>query len=131
MPRMLLAEDGVTAMDLAGSLFDLPDLGVDVVTDGRSALDRVNAEPSAYDLVVLGHDLPEISGPECARFLRTMHRRVKVLLLVDDRREDLLKELGEIGIRPNYVQAKPIAPDAFVAWVQQALEDAPPRFNPN
>ena len=45
MPHILLAEDGPTAMDLAGGLLDAPDLTFDVVTDGRSLLDQVNARP--------------------------------------------------------------------------------------
>lgn len=125
MVRILFAEDGLTAMNLAGGLFDNPDIALDVVTDGRSALDRVNAEPNAYGLVVLGYNLPEISGPECAAFLKKMYRRLPVLMLTDAGDDDRIGELLRIGIRKPHILQKPTDRNTFAAWVQQALADVP------
>ena len=74
MPKVLMGEDAAVAMRLAGALFEEADLEVDAVTDGRALLEKVNARRSEYDLVVLGHDLPEIDGPSCVAFLKKMLR---------------------------------------------------------
>ena len=127
MRRLLLAEDGPTAMDLAGGLFDDPAIALDVVTDGRSALDRVNAAVGAYDLVVLNYDLPEISGPECIAFLRGMYRRLPILVLSDTDDAERLSDLARLGIRRSHILRKPTRPEAFAAWVRNALLGLPTR----
>ena len=123
MSRILFAEDGPTAMDLAGGLFDDPDLELDVVTDGRSALDRLTGAPSAYDLVILGYDLPEIGGPGCIAFLRKMFRRLPILVLSETLQEAHLKELADLGVRRSEILEKPTDRERFAAWVREALSD--------
>ena len=125
MPRILFAEDGPTAMDLAGGLFDDPDIELDVVTDGRSALDRLNAAPKAYDLVVLGYDLSEISGPDCITFIRQVHRRLPVLVLSETLGEATVQNLADLGVRRKHILQKPTTREAFAGWVQAALAEIP------
>ena len=127
MPRILFAEDGLTAMELAGSLFDDPGLELDVVTDGRSALDRLAEAPKAYDLVILGYDLPEVAGPDCIAFLRKMFRRLPILVLSETLQEARLKELADLGVRPSEILEKPADRERFAAWVREALSDRRPR----
>ena len=128
MPKILLAEDGLTAMNLAGGLFDDSTVELDVVTDGRSALERVNGIAGAYDLVILGYDLREISGPECIAFLRGMYRRLPVLVLSDIADEGRLDELTRLGIRRGRVLGKPTDPETFAAWVRKALSEEGRRY---
>ena len=130
MPRILLAEDGLTAMNLAGPLFDDPDLELDVVTSGRSALDRLTETPKAYGLVILGYDLPEISGPECIAFIRKMFRRLPILVLSDTTGAERVNELARLGVHQTDILEKPTDPKTFAAWVQKALSEAN-RQNPD
>lgn len=110
-------------MDLAGALFDDPELEIDVVTDGRSVLDRLALAPRAYDLVVLGYNLPEISGADCIRFIRKMFARLPILVLSDVADEARLKALATLGVRRQHILQKPAEPAAFAARVQQALQE--------
>ena len=123
MSRILLAEDGPTAIDLAGALFDIPGLELDVVTNGRSALDRLTRAPRAYALVVLSHTLPQISGPECIAFIRRMFPRLPILVLSDTTDANRLDELARLGIRRGYVLQKPTDRKTFAAWVRNALKE--------
>lgn len=127
MPRILFAEDGPTVMQLSGELLGDENLTLDVATNGRQALDLVNAEPTAYQLVILGESLPDVSGPECATFLRQMYRRLTILMLVDPLTDDRRRNFGQAGLRPKQLLEKPTDPKTFATWVQQALSDAPPR----
>lgn len=130
MPRILFAESGPTVMQLSGALFDDASITLDVVTDGRSALDRLNADPSGYDLVILGDDLPEVSGAECAAFIQKMYRRLTILMLAESLDDDRVHQLTQAGVRKKNLMQKPADPQAFASWVQQALSDAPPRTTP-
>ncbi len=134
MSRILLAEDGPTAIDLAGALFDTPGLELDVVTNGRSALGRLTrlpaaqdaaqaGAPRAYALVVLSYTLPEISGPECIAFIRSMFPRLTILVLSDTTDAKRLGELARLGIRRGHILQKPTDRKTFAAWVRNALKE--------
>jgi two-component system, sensor histidine kinase and response regulator len=127
MPRILFAEDGPTVMQLSGHLLDDANLIIDVAVNGRKALDLINAEPSAYQLVILGEHLPDVSGTECARFLRQMYRRLPLLMLVSQLTEARRSELGAAGFRARHLLEKPCDPNVFAQWVQNALAEAPLR----
>ena len=126
MPKILFAEDGPTVMDLSAALFDDPNTDLDVVTDGRSALDRLNANPKAYDLVILGLDLPEIDGLGCVAYIKKMFRRIPVLVLSNGEQEDAITELAGLGIRKQHIIEKPIDRQIFAIRVREALSQIPP-----
>lgn len=121
MPRILLAEDGPTAMTLAGGLFDHRNVELDVVTDGRSALETLAANPRAYALVILAYDLPEISGPDCIRFIRKMLARLPLLVLIESPCPERLQELADLGISRGHVMEKPTTPVSLAVRVGKLL----------
>lgn len=121
MPRILLAEDGPTAMNLAGGLFDHRNVELDVVTDGRSALETLAANPRAYALVILAYDLPEISGPDCIRFIRKMLARLPMLVLVENAVPEREEELAGLGIPRSHIMEKPATPISLAVRVGKLL----------
>ncbi|MCZ6631976.1 MAG: response regulator [bacterium] len=127
MPRILFAEDALTTMDLAGNLLDDPHLTLDVIPDGRSVLDRLNAAPSNYDLVILGDDLPEISTLECIAYIRNMFRNLPILILATTVDKTRLSELANLGIPKKRVLTKPISRQIFADQIHQALAEIPPK----
>lgn len=127
MPRILFAEDGPTVMQLSGELLGDENLIIDVATNGRQALDLVNAEPTVYQLVILGENLSDVSGIECATFLRQMYRRLSILMLVNPLTDDRRSHFGKAGLRSKHLLEKPTDPNTFANWVQQTLIEAPPR----
>lgn len=90
--RVLVVEDHAKlAMTVATGLRQAG-MAVDVVFDGRDALDHVAATP--YDVVVLDRDLPEMHGDDVCRALVADGGRSRVLMLtaadtLDDRVEGL------------------------------------------
>ncbi len=117
MPRILLAEDGPTAMTLAGGLFDHRDVELDVVTDGRSALERLAENPKGYALVILAYELPEISGVDCIRFIRRMFARLPVLVLLDTPDQERVSELADLDISRGQILVKPATPESLAVRV--------------
>jgi DNA-binding response OmpR family regulator len=81
MSRILIVEDEAHLAD--GLRFNLEAEGhaVDVDGDGQSALDRLLANRSAYDAVVLDVMLPGRNGFEVVKELRTAGHFVPVLML--------------------------------------------------
>lgn len=108
-------------MTLAGGLFDHRNVELDVVTDGRSALETLAANPRAYALVILAYDLPEISGPDCIRFIRKMLARLPLLVLIDNPAPEHLEELAAQGISGGQILEKPATPKSLADRVGKML----------
>ncbi len=108
-------------MALAGGLFDHRTVELDVVTDGRSALETLAENPRAYALAILAYDLPEISGPDCIRFIRKMLARLPLLVLIETPGPECLEELAGLGISCGHILEKPTTPEFLAARVGKLL----------
>ncbi len=95
--RILVVEDESHLAD--GVRFNLEQEGyaVEVVADGRSALERISdVEAPALDLVILDLMLPEMSGFEVARRTRAAGNYVAILMLTaKDDPSDVVRGLEE------------------------------------
>ncbi|GAA4593509.1 response regulator transcription factor [Planotetraspora phitsanulokensis] len=117
--RVLVVEDHVTlAHRIAEGLRDAG-MAIDVVTDGAAAM--VEAASTAYDVIVLDRDLPEVHGDKVCRSLAGGAARILMLTAaagVDDRVDGL--ELGA----DDYL-GKPFAFHELVARVRALGRRAP------
>ena len=104
-------------MALAGGLFDHGNVELDVVTDGRSVLETLAANPKGFALVSLAYDLPEISGVDCVRFIRKMFARLPVLVLMDTPDQERVSELAGLGISRGRILEKPTTPESLAVRV--------------
>jgi DNA-binding NtrC family response regulator len=121
MIQVILAEDGVRAMQLGGILLDQENLNVEVVSDGKSLLDQLNEAPNFFHAVVMNFDLPEISGPECLTFIKQFHQRVCVLVMADSVGAERLEELAGLGVRKKYVMDRGGEMKEIGAWIDFTL----------
>jgi DNA-binding response OmpR family regulator len=119
--RVLVAEDHATLADrIAEGLRDAG-MAVDVVHDGAAAL--ASSGSTAYDVIVLDRDLPEVHGDQVCRSLAALPHGPRILMLtaaasVNDRVDGL--ELGA----DDYL-GKPFAFHELVARVRALVRRAP------
>ena len=69
MPILLLADDNITVQRVIGLTFATEDFEVVTVSDGQAAIDRIKSQPP--DIVLAGASMPNISGYDVARFVRS------------------------------------------------------------
>jgi DNA-binding response OmpR family regulator len=112
--RVLLVEDHQELAETVADVLRSEGIAVDVVLDGRSALDRTGI--NRYDIVVLDRDLPGVHGDDVCRSLVAEGSESRVLMLtaagsVEDRVDGL--ELGADDYLP-----KPFAFTELVARIR-------------
>jgi DNA-binding response OmpR family regulator len=111
--RVLVAEDHPRLAATIGAVLRREGMAVDVVFDGREALDR--ASLTAYDVVVLDRDLPALHGDDVCRSLAAAGETAVLMLTAAGRVEDRVQGLG-IGA-DDYL-AKPFHVAELVARVR-------------
>lgn len=119
MRTLLLADDSVTVQRVIALTFADEQISVVTCADGQQAMERMTAQRP--DIVLAGTMLPQVSGYDLARFMRSNAelRDVPVLLLtgafetVDEAR---LKSSGANG-----VIEKPVEPNNVIGRVKELL----------
>ena len=95
MSRILVVEDEQHLADGLRFNLEAEQYEVDLVDNGEEALQRLMADASRYDLVILDVMLPGIDGFAVATELRQAKRFVPVLMLTArSRSEDVLRGFG-------------------------------------
>jgi DNA-binding response OmpR family regulator len=118
-PRILVVDDDATVADVVSRYLVRDGFRVEVVGDGRVAVDRALADPP--DLVVLDLMLPGIDGLEVCRRLRALAPVPVIMLTARGQESDRIVGL-ELGA-DDYV-AKPFSPKELVARVRAVLRRA-------
>jgi DNA-binding response OmpR family regulator len=117
--RILVVDDDPTVSEVVARYLTHDGYRVEVVADGRDALDRALAAPP--DLVVLDLMLPGLDGLEVARRLRAMAPVPIIILTARGRESDRIVGL-DLGA-DDYV-AKPFSTKELVARVRAVLRRA-------
>ena len=121
--RILVVDDDAMVRTVARRLLESFGLTVDDVSDGRTAIDRMAAEPSAYDAVLLDLTMPEVSGPEVLARLRKIRPDLPVVVMSGYHEDDASKTLGA---KINGFVQKPFTPADLARRMRVALEEPPP-----
>ncbi|MFI6505253.1 response regulator transcription factor [Nonomuraea typhae] len=124
--RVLLVEDHEElALTVAAGL-RREGMAVDVVFDGRAALERTAAND--YDVVVLDRDLPEVHGDEVCRALAGGGSRARVIMLTAA--GAVSDKVSGLGIGADDYLAKPFAFAELVARVRALGRRSVPALPP-
>lgn len=82
--RILYADDMRELREVARIALSRDGHLIECVGDGQQALDRVTADPNAYDLVITDHHMPHLNGIELVTRLRALPFHGKVLIFCSE-----------------------------------------------
>ncbi|MDA0284568.1 MAG: response regulator [Planctomycetota bacterium] len=108
MTTVLIVDDSVVDRKLAGGCLKNCDLEVAFACDGREALELMADEPP--DLVVTDLQMPEVDGLELVKQMRTLHRRIPVILMTAHGNEEIAVTALKLGAS-SYVPKKNLSRD--------------------
>lgn len=126
--RILLAEDNETNQQVAQEIMEQAALVVDIASDGKKTIDM--AKTNQYDVILMDIQMPEISGMEATKIIRSLQSPVKDIPIIamtahamaGDREKSL-----EAGMNDHIT--KPIDPDklfsTLLAWIKPGNRKVP------
>ncbi|MBX7078032.1 MAG: response regulator [Nannocystaceae bacterium] len=118
---LLLVEDDDTVRALARVILERQGYTVVAVPDGVQAIERFDAEPDRFALVVTDVLMPQMSGTELVRRLRERRPQLPVLFMSGHADDTTLQR----GLDPNAAfLPKPITPGPLSRKVREILDAA-------
>ena len=106
--RILYAEDVLQLRELMQIVLSKEGHTVDCAADGDLALQKVKADPSAYDLVITDHHMPNLTGLELVTQLRALNFRGKIIVFSSELSQNVGAAYRHLNV--DYVLPKPIFP---------------------
>lgn len=122
--RFLVVDDSSTMRRIIiNTLSKLGHHDVIEASNGREGLERLSAE-STIDLIITDWNMPEMSGIDFIRAVRTMNnlRDIPVLMVTTNAAKDDIVQAMAAGVS-HYI-VKPFTPDTFKEKVAAAIAKA-------
>jgi CheY-like chemotaxis protein len=116
MPQVLLVDDEPGQLRVRELVLRSAGFGVQLASEGQSALDRLLSADSQIGLLITDHNLPGLRGPELVRQLRQTYPALPVVILT-----------GMPGIEPEYdgleviIRSKPLPAPELIDLVRRLL----------
>lgn len=121
--RVLVADDDEVNQELAGKMLHVLGAEVDVVGDGRAAVERARAGTAPYDVVFLDLHMPGMDGIEASRHLRDLGAARWLVALTGTTGEGVEEALHLAGF--DDVVPKPFDVDDLAGAVARGRAGAP------
>jgi len=115
--RILLAEDNEINQQIAVELLEGVGARLTVAANGREAVERLLQDPSAYDLVLMDLQMPEMGGYEATAKIRADPRCAKVPIIAMTAHATLEEKQRCLDAGMNDHVSKPIDPGALYETV--------------
>ncbi len=117
---ILVVDDEAAVLSIASAF--LVRCGYDVLraNSGAEALEICGKRDSGIHLLLTDVTMPNMTGPQLAGRLLSVHPEMCVMYMSGFRDDQLEKRTP---VRPQWFLQKPFTPDALVALVRQALDE--------
>ena len=116
-PRVLVADDEASIRDLLAKTLALAEYEVDLVPDGRSAIERLRIMP--YDLLITDLKMPGVDGLAVIREARRLRADIPVIIITGFSTEASAIEAVNLGVS-GYL-TKPFRVPRVLATAAKAL----------
>lgn len=92
------AEDSQTVVVMVARFLRAKGYQVESAANGKEALARILAQPSAHDLVIMDYVMPELNGLECVAALREKGFVGKIIVFADSLPDGVEQQFLALGV---------------------------------
>ncbi|MGN0301679.1 MAG: response regulator, partial [Anaerotardibacter sp.] len=123
--NILVVEDNELNREIATELLEIYGFTIETANDGQVALDKIKeAEPGAFDIVLMDIQMPNMDGYEATRQIRALDdpekANVVIVAMTANAFEEDKKKAQEAGMNGHI--AKPIDVDEFIGVLSDVLK---------
>jgi two-component system chemotaxis response regulator CheY len=118
--RILYAEDLRELREVMRVIVEAQGYQIETVSDGDEALQRLTAEPAAFDVLITDHHMPRMNGLELVQRLLPGAFKGKIMVFSSELDPGVHREYHRLGVA--VILPKPIRP----AVLRKALADLVP-----
>ena len=118
-PVVLIVDDEPGMLKLFADLVER--LGCDVICADGGAMAMDVLDEKTPDLLILDLAMPEVSGVDVLRYVRSIPRLSAMKVMILTARPSTIPEAGSLGI--DYWVTKPVLPSDFIDVVTRALDN--------
>jgi len=115
--RVLYADDMRELREIARIALSREGHLIECVSDGQEALNRITADPDAYDLLISDHHMPHLNGLELVTQVRALPFKGKILIFSSELSSTVAEAYHEQKV--DRILYKPV----FPSELRQALVD--------
>jgi PAS domain S-box-containing protein len=120
--RVLVVDDSFLNLEIAKRILELEGATVCIASNGEEAVDRLHAQPRAFDVVLMDVQMPVVDGHEATRRIR--HElgllRLPIIALTAGALASQRAAATEVGM--NAFITKPFEPRAVVAGILRCVQ---------
>ena len=128
--RVLLVEDNVLNQQIATELLRYAGIDVTVASNGREAVEKVEAATTPYDIVLMDIQMPEVDGYEATRRIRSREHNHGLPIVAMTAHALVEERQKAIDSGMNDHISKPIDPDVMFEtlrrYIRRSRSPAPP-----
>jgi CheY-like chemotaxis protein/anti-sigma regulatory factor (Ser/Thr protein kinase) len=126
-PKVLVVDDDPMNLDIIGEFLEDLHLDLGFAGCGEHAWDMLDADAEDYDLVILDRMMPGMSGIELLQRVKTDPRLVQLPVIFQTAAASPEQVREGLAAGAYYYLTKPFEPEALLAIVRAALNDAEAR----
>jgi len=129
--RILIAEDVPTNQMIMRDLLESLGVTVSLATNGRLAIEALNAAASAFDLILMDIQMPDMDGLEATRLIRkgSVRPDIPIIALTAHALEHERQKAIDAGM--NDFLTKPIDPSQLIRIIQRFPRAESPTLPPD
>ncbi|KAK8050284.1 hypothetical protein PG994_012014 [Apiospora phragmitis] len=118
-PRVLLVEDDKICSRIGSKFLAQYDCGVEVARDGLEAVNKINSNPSWFDLIFMDIVMPHLDGVSATAMIREVSPRVPIIAMTSNINQQDLEMYFHWGMRD--VLAKPFTKEGMIGKLKKHL----------
>jgi CheY-like chemotaxis protein len=97
--KILAVDDNPSITDAMPSIFAAPRYELTTANDGNRALEKLEAASSAFDIIIVDQQMPQLSGVELVREIRERGIPTKIMVLSAHLSSEIREAYEQMGVR--------------------------------
>lgn len=97
-PRVLVIDDEPMLLKVVTRLLERSGCQVQSASDGASAVDLYQKDPTAYNLVIIDYVLPGLSSEVTLQKMKAINPNIKAVISTGFAAEEKMKEFASLGV---------------------------------